>query len=150
MSWCQQIPYIMTTWEISVPISDSLTLLHFGFNHEKFTPPPLHETTQKLLEGEGGGSFSFLISCPEFYRKKNLSGRKSQPPPPPVHKPCNPSKPSKVYFVLNFTQRSTPQVDVHEIIIKVCSDINGCIQDTELVQFDPGSGEKNAMTVHYD
>ena len=37
----------MTTWEISVPISDGLTLLHFGFNHEKFTPPPLRETTQK-------------------------------------------------------------------------------------------------------
>jgi hypothetical protein len=61
----------------------------FGFNHEKFTPPPLRETTQKLLEGG-------VISCPDFYRKKNLSGRKSQPPS--VHKPCNPSKPSKVFF----------------------------------------------------
>jgi hypothetical protein len=30
-------------------------------------------------------------------------------------------------FLLNFTQRSTPYIDVHEIIIKVCSDINGCI-----------------------
>ena len=74
-----------------------------------------------------GGDF-FFISCPDFYRKKNLSGRKSQPSPPPVHKPCNPSKPSIVFFFLiNFTQRSTPYVDVHEIIIKVCSDINGCI-----------------------
>jgi hypothetical protein len=35
--------------KISVPISDGLTLLHFGFNHEQFTPPPLRETTQKLL-----------------------------------------------------------------------------------------------------
>jgi hypothetical protein len=47
--------------------------------------------------------------------------------PPLVRKPCNPSKPSKVLFLLNFTQRSTSYVDVHEIIIKVCSDINGCI-----------------------
>ena len=45
---------------------------------------------------------------------------------PSVHIPCKLSKPSKV-FLLNFTQRSTPYVDVHEIIIKVCSDINGWI-----------------------
>ena len=39
-------------------ILDGLTLLHFGFKHEKFTPPPLRETTQKLLE-RGGGDFFF-------------------------------------------------------------------------------------------
>ena len=71
----------------------------------------------------GGG----VISCPDFYRKKKSVRTKSQPPSPSVHKPCNHSKPSKVFFFINFTQRSTPYVDVHEIIIKVCSDINGCI-----------------------
>jgi hypothetical protein len=30
---------------------DRFFFQHFGFNHEKFTPPPLRETTQKLLEG---------------------------------------------------------------------------------------------------
>ena len=98
-----------------------MKLLHFGFNHEKFTPPPLCETTQKLLEVEGG-DFFFKFLALIFTEKNNLSGRKSQPPSPSVHKPCNPSKPSKVFFSLNFTQRSTPYVDVHEIIIKVCSD----------------------------
>jgi hypothetical protein len=47
-------------FEISVPISEGLTLLHFGFNHEKFTPPPLRETTQKLLEGGGVMVFCFV------------------------------------------------------------------------------------------
>ena len=69
-----------------------------------------------------GGDFFFKFLALIFTEKNNLSGRKSQPPSPSVHKPCNPSKPSKVFFSLNFTQRSTPYVDVHEIIIKVCSD----------------------------
>ena len=88
--------------------------------------PTAHFSDNPLFRQKWIFFFNFL---PRFLPKKNLSGRKSQPPPPPppIHKPCNPSKPSKVFFLLNFTQRSTPYVDVHEIIIKVCSDINGCI-----------------------
>jgi hypothetical protein len=46
----------------------NLTLLYFGFNHEKFTPAPLRETTQTLLEG---GGRCFLISCPYFFLTNN-------------------------------------------------------------------------------
>jgi hypothetical protein len=38
-------------------------LCDFGFNHEKFTPPPLRETTQKLLEGWGRFFFMTKGSC---------------------------------------------------------------------------------------
>ena len=34
-------------------MSNGLGLLHFGINHEKFTPSPLREARQKLLEGAG-------------------------------------------------------------------------------------------------
>jgi hypothetical protein len=65
--------------EISVPITDGLTLLHFGFNHEKFTPPPLRETTQKLLEG--GGDFFFKFLALIFTGKKSVRTKISAPAP---------------------------------------------------------------------
>ena len=67
---------------ISIPISDGLTLLRFGFNHEKFTPPPLRETTQKLLEVGGGGEIFFLFLALIFTEKKSV--RRKIPAPAPA------------------------------------------------------------------
>ena len=40
---CHGASRFLTTWGISVQISDGLGLLHFEFNYEKFIPPPLRE-----------------------------------------------------------------------------------------------------------
>jgi hypothetical protein len=72
----------------------------------------------------GGGLFLALIFtekiiCPD----ENPSPR----PRPSINLVTLQNRPKYFFFLLNITQRSTPYVDVHEIIIKVCSDINGCI-----------------------
>jgi hypothetical protein len=81
--------------------------------------------TQKLLEGGGGDFFLFLALI--FTEKKICPDENPSPRPRPSINLVTLQNRPKYFFLLNFTQRSTPYVDVHEIIIKVCSDINGCI-----------------------
>jgi hypothetical protein len=103
--------------------SQWLCILNATINvSEKFTPPPLRETTQKLLEGGGGNFLPWFLPNKESVRTKIPAPR----PRPSINLVTLQNRP-KYFFLLNFTQRSTPYVDVHEIIIKVCSDINGCI-----------------------